>query len=58
MDSYPFLLKRDKVIVVIRIGLWATAHPPFLVAARCLASRYAVLSGQALPLAWLRDSLP
>jgi hypothetical protein len=32
MDSYPFLLRRDKVIVVIRIGLWATAHPPFLVA--------------------------
>ncbi len=48
MDSYPFLLRRDKVIVVIKIGLWATAHPPFLAATRCLASRYVLLSGQAL----------
>jgi len=30
MDSYPFLLRRDKVIVVIKIGLWATAQPSIL----------------------------
>ncbi|WP_169786468.1 hypothetical protein [Cyclobacterium amurskyense] len=28
MMAYPFLLRLDKIIVEIRIGLWATAQTP------------------------------
>jgi len=31
IDSKPLLRKRSKVIEVIKIGLWATAHPPISV---------------------------